>query len=430
MRQFVLGLLCLCYSIAVNATPVDLVALQIQPSATASKFTFVLTDKTRGKVKQYSNPARVVVDFTDTKKHFEMRNSRLGGANVTSIDAETLDNGDARFIFYVKERVKWKINVLPKDSDNAVKIILDIISLPPVEKPVPTPGKDVKKDKVAKQFHQKFKQSVLSTFETFSREISKRQQEDKEKVVAAKKEIERQVAKKQSRQPEPFTVVIDAGHGGKDSGAKGPTGKQEKDVVLAIAKYLAAKINREPGMRAVLTRGGDYYVPLRKRLALARKGDADLFVAIHADAFFNKRAHGASVYALSLRGATSEAARWLAQRDNYSELGDLDFTGLADNSPMVRSVLIDLAQTVTIRDSLLLGNRLLDKISDMSSLHHKRVEQAPFVVLKSPDIPSVLIETGFISNPREERLLASVSYQDKMATAILEGIKSYQAKQQ
>lgn len=222
-----------------------------------------------------------------------------------------------------------------------------------------------------------------------------------------------------------LTVVIDPGHGGYDTGAIGSRGTTEKSVVLAIAKRLAIKINQTPGLHAVLTRTGDYYLPLRGRLNMARQNNADLFIAVHADGFFNDNASGVSVYALSTRGATTEAARWLARQENYSELGEVALNELKDHSPMVRSVLIDLAQTVTIRDSLRLGTRVLDALDDVSRLHYRHVEQAPFVVLKSPDIPSILIETGFISNPREEQRLGYPDYQDQLAQAICQGIKRY-----
>lgn len=225
--------------------------------------------------------------------------------------------------------------------------------------------------------------------------------------------------------PRPFTVVIDAGHGGKDPGARGLRGTEEKIIVLGIAKKLAREINGTPHMRAVLTRKGDYFLPLRRRLVLARKDKADLFIAIHADAYFNNHATGASVYALSGRGATSEAARWLAQRENYSELGGVELNELKDRSPLVRSVLIDLAQTATNKDSLRLGNQVLYALDRVTSLHYRRVEQAPFIVLKSPDIPSILVETGFISNPREEYRLADTSYQNKIAHALFQGIRRY-----
>lgn len=220
-------------------------------------------------------------------------------------------------------------------------------------------------------------------------------------------------------------VVIDPGHGGKDPGAVGAKHHQEKNIVLKIAKKLKKMIDKKSGMKAYLTRSGDYYVGLRQRLALARKYNADIFISIHADAFLNRRSRGASVYSLSQRGATSEAARWLATSENYSELGGVDLSELDDDNGMIRSVLIDLSQTATNSSSLNLGKKVLGDLNNIALLHHDDVEQARFVVLKSPDIPSILVETGFISNRSEEKLLASNRYQMKLASSILSGVTQY-----
>lgn len=221
----------------------------------------------------------------------------------------------------------------------------------------------------------------------------------------------------------PIIIVIDPGHGGKDPGTTGYTGTHEKDVVLAIARYLQQALNQEPGFRAVLTRTGDYYIPLRGRLDLARKYKADMFVSVHADAYPEPGALGASVFALSPRGATSEAARWLAEKENKSEL--LGGASLPDNDNVLRSVLIDLSQTNTISESLQIGSAILFQLGKITLLHHPRVEQAAFVVLKSPDIPSVLVETGFLSTPAQERQLRDPQYQRLLASAIMQGIKGY-----
>lgn len=223
-------------------------------------------------------------------------------------------------------------------------------------------------------------------------------------------------------------IVIDPGHGGRDPGAIGQYGTREKDVVLSIARMLANRVNEQPNMRAVLTREGDYFVSLRKRLQIARRSKADLFIAIHADSYFNDRAAGASVYSLSHHGATSLAARWLAQHENHSELDGVDLNGLEDQSVILRSVLLDLAQTATKQASVRCGASLLEALSEVTKLHYSRVEQAPFMVLKSPDIPSILVETGFISNSREENRLRDKKHQHKMAIALFEGISDFQKK--
>ncbi len=234
-----------------------------------------------------------------------------------------------------------------------------------------------------------------------------------------------QVRQTVSRSKRDVIIVLDAGHGGKDPGAMGPSHNVEKNVVLAIARQLKQTINRQPGMRAVMTRDGDYYVGLRERLNIAKKYNADIFISIHADAFINHNSNGASVFALSPRGATSEAARWLAEKENNSELGGVNLAGLDDRNGLIRSVLLDLSQTATISASLQMGSRVLEYLDDMTNLHNDKVEQASFVVLKSTDIPSILIETGFISNPREERNLTSPAYQAKLTQAIFNGVKRY-----
>lgn len=220
-------------------------------------------------------------------------------------------------------------------------------------------------------------------------------------------------------------VVIDPGHGGKDPGAFGYYRTREKDVVLQIAKRLKRKIDSYPGMQAILTRDGDYFIDLRQRLNISRRYHPDIFVAIHADAFTHPRSHGASVFALSQRGATSEAARWLAAKENYSELGGVNLKELDDRNGMVRSVLIDLSQTATIQASIKMGQQVLRQLGQVTTLHNQRVEQAGFLVLKSPDIPSILIETGFISNPQEEKRLVSAVYQEQLSQSIFNGIRQY-----
>lgn len=220
-----------------------------------------------------------------------------------------------------------------------------------------------------------------------------------------------------------ITIAIDAGHGGEDPGAKGAKGSYEKHITLAISKKLKAMIDKEPNMRGVLTRDGDYFIPLIGRVNKARKMQADLFVSIHADAFTRPEAHGSSVFALSERGATSASARYLAQKENESDL--IGGVSLNVQDPHLARTLLDLSQAATINDSLKLGKAVLGHIGDINRLHKPHVEQAGFAVLKSPDIPSILVETAFISNPGEERKLNDPDYQEKMAASIFAGIKKY-----
>jgi N-acetylmuramoyl-L-alanine amidase len=228
------------------------------------------------------------------------------------------------------------------------------------------------------------------------------------------------------RLPRMVTVAIDPGHGGEDPGAIGPAGTYEKDIVLIIGKLLADRINSTPNMRALLTRDGDYFVPLRERVRKARSVRADLFISVHADAFIRPEARGSSVFALSERGATSEAARWMAQRENNADLvGGVNVT-VKDRD--VARALLDMSTTAQINDSLKLGGAMLEKIGAINKLHKPRVEQAAFAVLRAPDIPSVLVETAFISNPDEERRLRSPDFQRQMADRIYLGIRRYFAR--
>lgn len=223
-----------------------------------------------------------------------------------------------------------------------------------------------------------------------------------------------------------IVIAIDAGHGGEDPGASGSKGQHEKDIVLSIAKELQRQINSEKGFRAELTRTGDYFIPLRKRTEIARKKGADLFISIHADAAPSKAAFGASVFALSDRGATSETARWLADSENRSDLiGGAGNVSLDDKDRMLAGVLLDLSMTASLSSSLNVGQKVLGNMGRVTPLHKRRVEQAGFMVLKSPDIPSILVETGFISNANEAAKLATPSHQQSLARSIHSGVRQF-----
>ena len=223
-----------------------------------------------------------------------------------------------------------------------------------------------------------------------------------------------------------ITIALDPGHGGEDPGAVGRGGSREKDVVLAIAKRLKVKIEEQPNMRVMLTRDADYFVPLHVRVQKARKVQADLFMSIHADAFVEPTARGSSVFALSEKGASSTAARWLANKENAADL--IGGVNIKSHDRQLASVLLDLSTTAQINDSMKLAKAVLGEIGGINRLHKGAVEQAGFAVLKAPDIPSILIETAFISNPEEEAKLTDDAYQDQMSDAVLKGVKRYFAK--
>jgi len=245
----------------------------------------------------------------------------------------------------------------------------------------------------------------------------------KHRVLHKKKSVKVPRTPIRRARPRDIIIAIDAGHGGEDPGAVGHRRTREKNVVLSIAKHLQQLLRKAPGLRPVLTRRGDYFISLRARTRFARNKKADLFVSIHADSFPQSSAHGSSVYALSRSGASSELGRWLAKRENAADLAG--GVRLRNKDSVVAQVLLDMSMTRTIADSIEFGKQVLKSLRKVVPLHTRKVEQAGFIVLKSPDIPSILIETAFISNRGEERKLRSAAYQKKIARAVFQGIKAY-----
>ena len=253
-------------------------------------------------------------------------------------------------------------------------------------------------------------------------ELSKKEKKANQVVHPEPKTNKRQAPTAHARLRD-IIIAIDAGHGGEDPGAIGKFKTQEKRIALSIAKKLKREIDKQKGMRGVLIRKGDYYISLRKRMEIARAARADMFVSIHADAFKNPRVKGSSVFVLSAKGASDESAKWLANRENASDL--VGGVSLDDKEPVLARVLLDLSQTATIDASTRAASNILSEIGKVGPVHKNKVQSAKFVVLKSPDIPSILVETAFISNPQEERRLKNGRYQDKLAKAITRGVKRY-----
>jgi N-acetylmuramoyl-L-alanine amidase len=336
------------------------------------------------------NPNRLVLDFQQTDNQASLNNLPLtNNTIVTKIRAGTRAQDGLRLVLDLNQPASILVTSLPPTSQYAERLIIDLSARANNNAVITTPKP--------------------ATYQATP-------------LMATPASIKPVISLPSHVPPRKLVVVIDPGHGGKDPGASGPGGVHEKDVVLAISRDLYKLLQNQPGITVYMTRYGDYYIGLRQRLQIARRDKADIFIAIHADAYKDSYSTGASVFALSVRGASSEAARWLAEKENYSELGGVDLNGKNDT---LRSVLIDLSQTATISSSLWLGGDVLSQISRISPLHKDKVEQAPFVVLKSPDIASILVETGFISNPSEERALSNAAYQQKMALAIESGINQY-----
>lgn len=352
----------------------QLTAMDVKEGAGVTHVYFSFNGKVKPQFFSLTHPDRIVVDFSKATMGFDLKDKSSSSPKIKAIRTGRPNDKSLRIVFELKEPFDFKTAQWQPQAKGSQGIRMDLLK----------------------------KQNSVSS--------------EKKAIL---------VHHSPSKSMRDVVVIIDAGHGGKDPGAHGLGGSKEKNVVLAIALKLKKLIDKQPGMKAVLTRKGDYYVGLRDRLNIARKHDGDIFVAIHADAYINHESQGASVFALSQRGATSEAARWIAEKENYSELGGVDLSELDDQNGVVRSVLIDLSQTATIGASLEMGQRLLSQLDKITTLHHNKVEQARFVVLKSPDIPSVLVETGFISNPREEKNLNSSAYQERLSLAIFRGLKQY-----
>jgi N-acetylmuramoyl-L-alanine amidase len=334
------------------------------------------------------NPSRLVLDISDSKNKSSLTQDAFKEKKslIKRIRSATRNGKDLRLVFDLNAEVKPRSFLLKPSKGKPYRLVIDLYD----------------KNKITEKTVTNVADKSLSNT-------------TKSTTSAVKKRTLRNIL-----------VVVDAGHGGEDPGAIGPRKTKEKVVVLDIAKRLAKLINNEKGFSAKLTRTADYFIPLRKRRDKARELRADLFVSVHADAFNKPQANGASVYALSRRGATSEAARFLAQQENEADLiGGVGDVSLDDKDEVLRGVLVDLSMTATVGSSLEVGKEVLKEMGGTARLHKKQVEQAGFLVLKSPDVPSILIETGFISNPKEEKLLGSSSYRQKMAKSIFKGIKDY-----
>ncbi|MGH8564566.1 MAG: N-acetylmuramoyl-L-alanine amidase [Gammaproteobacteria bacterium] len=333
-----------------------------------TRVVFDLSAPTRYRVFTIQGPQRVVVDLTGARLQQTLKVPQAHDRFLRGI-RHGRHGRDLRLVFDLKDKVVPKGFLVPPEGPYGHRLVVDLLgTAPPVSPPV---------------------------------------------------------ALRHARPPgqRDLIIAIDAGHGGEDPGAVGAGGAQEKQVTLAIARRLARLCNREPGMRAVLIRDGDYFLPLRDRVKRARVRKADLFVSLHADAFPDRRAGGSSVYVLSPHGASSEAARWLAERENAADL--VGGINLDDKEEPLKAILIDLSQTGSLEASLDVGGRVLKRLTGLGRVHHTAVQRAAFAVLKSRDIPSILVETAFITNPEEERRLLDPAHQERLARGVLDGLRAY-----
>ncbi len=367
-------LACLMAAVATGANAAELRDVRLWSSPDGTRVVFDLDSSAAHTVFSLENPSRVVVDLRDTRRGHALAAQLEGKGLVQRVRSGPQEGGGLRVVLDLANAVKPKSFALQPTDGYGFRIVVDLASAAPG-----TPGPAT--------------------------------------APAAPPTPRPALAEK------PIVIAIDAGHGGEDPGARSRRGLLEKDVSLALARRLAGLINHEPGLHAVLVRDGDYYIGLRERIDKARNAQADLFISIHANSYRDPSVRGTAVYVLSPKGASSEHALMLANRENMSDLiGGVE----ADNrDDQTMAVLADIFQTSAMEASHDAGGRLLDAMSRVNVLQKPRVQQASFVVLKSASFPSVLVETAFLTNEREERLLGDPSYQDKLARSMLEGIKGY-----
>ncbi len=408
-------LLSFCFAAAPAIAGAKVTSARIWPAPDYTRVTLESKEALKFNSFTLKNPDRLVVDveadmdevLSSLSGKVVMDDPYINLVRVARFKANTV-----RLVLDLKGEVKPNVFLLPPVGEYGFRLVIDINPIAAPDPLLLVLGKDGLPSEPAppKEVETQAKDWVPPEVPSKSDNSDKKPLPSKSKPL-----IDRLV-----------TIVIDAGHGGEDPGARGANGSQEKDVTLAIAQLLKDKIDRQGNMRAVLTREGDYYIALGQRVDKARRVQADLFVSIHADAFIRPNARGSSVFALSERGATSTLARWLAKQENSADL--IGGVNLKQKDPYLARTLLDLSQTATINDSLRLGRAVLSEIGDINRLHRGEVEQAGFAVLKAPDIPSILVETAFISNPEEERRLNDPVYQSKLADSIVNGIKRYLAK--
>ncbi len=374
MRFILLNCL-IFFSTSVFAKTVTVDNVRVWAAPDSTRVVFDVSGPVKHKLFSLNKPHRAVIDLKNATLKKNTTQPKPLDKYLKGIRSGARNKNDLRIVLDLKKQIKYKIFQLQPNKHYGHRLVIDLFDV---------------------------------------------------EIKQVKKEETRKEIKKETQQPAKLRdviIAIDAGHGGDDPGAKGPSGVYEKNVVLKIAKNLAEVINKERGMRAVLIRKGDYYIKLRNRIEKAREYKADLFISIHADAFRDPKVRGSSVYVLSKKGASSEAAKWLAEKENSSDL--IGGVSLENKDDLVASVLLDLSQTASLEASIDIADRILKGLRKVGKVHKRNVQSAPFAVLKSPDIPSILIETAFISNPIEEKKLTNSKHRKKMSNAILIGLKGY-----
>ena len=432
-RVLILGFLILTPAWANSA--VNVTATRVWPAADYTRITIEASSEISQKMMMLKDPDRLVLDLEGVDLNANLK-SLVNAISpndpyIKQVRVGNFKPNVVRVVIDLKTQIKPNIFMLQPAGQYNHRLVLDVY---PLQDPILSVIDKANKPAEILQAPE-VKTSELKPIEVKPAEPAPVVAEAKPEMKQEQKPIEAQVIteapaeKPITNKPATnksgrlITIAIDAGHGGEDPGAKGASGSNEKDITLGIAKKLKERIDAEPNMRGILTRDGDYFIPLHGRVVKARNMQADLFISVHADAFVRPDARGSSVFALSEKGATSASARYLAKKENESDL--IGGVSLDNKDANLARTLLDLSQTATINDSLKLGKAVLTHIGEINTLHKGSVEQAGFAVLKSPDIPSILVETAFISNPEEERRLNDDVYREKLVEAIMSGVKKY-----
>jgi N-acetylmuramoyl-L-alanine amidase len=372
--RYLASLVIFLLTLPVSAETVRVQNIRIWSAPDNTRIVFDVSAPVRHSISMLDNPYRLVIDLKDAAGKQDLIQPAATDKYLQRLRGATRNDNDWRYVLDLKKYSRSKSFQLPPNKQYGHRLVIDVF--------------DSEKDQ----------QLRAETIEAAASSSNFRE----------------------------LLIAIDAGHGGEDPGSIGPGGTYEKTVVFKVAQRLADMINREHGMRALMVREGDYYMPLRKRITRARQFKADMFISIHADSFKDPGVHGASVYVLSQKGASSEYARWLAARENASDL--IGGVSLEDKDNVLASVLLDLSQTASLEASIEVAEEVLGGLRHVGKLHKPRVEAAGFAVLKSPDIPSILVETAYISNPEEERKLLDPAHQSKIARSIMQGVQTYFSK--
>jgi N-acetylmuramoyl-L-alanine amidase len=392
--------------------------VRIWSEANRTQVIFDLSGSIRYRLFALTHPERIVIDIPDAQSNQPLARPILHDPVVARVRAAQRENNKLRLVLDLHQAAAVKSAIVSPQGQEGYRLVIELAHRKPSSRPSTPIRDDHPKSLVAPG-------SRITALTPANNPFTEPPTGTEDRPLPDPRLAKPRTSPKTALPParRDIVIAIDAGHGGKDPGARGVKDTREKDITLAIARRLSTLVNREAGMRAVMIRNGDYYLGLRDRIKKARTHKADLFISIHADAFEDQSIEGSSVYVLSEGGASSEAVRWLAAQENAAErIGDVS---LKDKDPLLKSVLIDLSQSAVLDASIDIAEHVLNNLNKVGKSGRRQVQHAAFMVLKSPDIPSLLVETAYITNPREERKLINPAYQQALAHAMIDGIRTY-----